>query len=57
MRAAVRERFGPPSKVVELRELDAPVPAEGEVLVRVRAASLNISDWYSVVGSPGSPVR
>lgn len=52
MRAAVRERFGPPSKVVDLRELDVPVPAEGEVLVRVRAASLNISDWYSVVGRP-----
>ena len=52
MKAAVRDRFGPPSEVVELRELDEPAPAEGEVLVRVRAASLNISDWYEVVGRP-----
>jgi NADPH:quinone reductase-like Zn-dependent oxidoreductase len=52
MKAAVRDRFGAPCEVVELRELDAPVPAEGEVLVRVHAASLNIADWYSVVGRP-----
>ena len=52
MKAAVRDRFGAPSEVVELRELDAPVPAEGEVLVRVHAASLNIADWYAVVGRP-----
>ena len=52
MKAAVRDRFGPPSEVVELRELDEPAPAEGEVLVRVHAASLNVSDWYEVVGRP-----
>ena len=52
MKAAVRDRFGAPSEVVELRELDMPVPAEGEVLVRVRASSVNIADWYSVVGRP-----
>ena len=39
MKAAVRDRFGAPSEVVELRELGVPVPAEGEVLVRVHAAS------------------
>ncbi len=39
LKAAVRDRFGAPSEVVELRELGVPVPAEGEVLVRVHAAS------------------
>jgi NADPH:quinone reductase-like Zn-dependent oxidoreductase len=51
MRAAVHERFGPPD-VVEIRDLDVPVPAEDEVLVRVRASSVNVSDWYEVGGRP-----
>jgi NADPH:quinone reductase-like Zn-dependent oxidoreductase len=52
MKAAVRERFGPPRDVVELRALAKPEPAPDEVLVRVRAASVNIADWYGVVGRP-----
>jgi NADPH:quinone reductase-like Zn-dependent oxidoreductase len=52
MRAAVRARFGAPEDVVEVREVDKPVPEDDEVLVRVRAASLNIADWYGVVGRP-----
>jgi NADPH:quinone reductase-like Zn-dependent oxidoreductase len=52
MRAAVRERFGPPGEVVQIQELEKPVPADDEVLVRVRAASINISDWYGVTGRP-----
>lgn len=51
MKAAVLERFGPPA-MVEIRELDKPAPAVDEVLVRVRAASTNIADWYGVVGRP-----
>jgi NADPH:quinone reductase-like Zn-dependent oxidoreductase len=51
MRAAVRDRFGPPD-VVELREIEKPTPADDEVLVRVRAASVNPADWYGVVGRP-----
>jgi NADPH:quinone reductase-like Zn-dependent oxidoreductase len=52
MRAAVRERYGPPEKVVELRELEKPSPADDEVLVRVRASSVNIAEWYAVTGRP-----
>jgi NADPH:quinone reductase-like Zn-dependent oxidoreductase len=52
MKAAVRERFGPPESVVEIRELETSIPAADEVLVRVRAASINIADWYSVTGRP-----
>ena len=51
MRAAVRDRYGSPD-VVELQEIDKPVPTEDEVLVRVRAASPNIADWYEVTGRP-----
>jgi NADPH:quinone reductase-like Zn-dependent oxidoreductase len=45
VKAAVRDRFGAPSEIVEVRELEKPVPAEGEVLVRVHTASVNIADW------------
>jgi len=51
MRAAVRDRYGPPD-VVELRESAKPEPADGEVLVRVRATSVNPADWYEVSGTP-----
>jgi NADPH:quinone reductase-like Zn-dependent oxidoreductase len=51
MRAAMRDRYGSPD-VVEVREIDKPVPADDEVLVRVHAAALNLADWYEVTGRP-----
>ena len=52
MKAAISERYGAPARVVEIRELETPEPGPDEVLVRVRAASVNIADWYGVVGRP-----
>ena len=43
MKAAVRDRYGPP-EVVEVRDVERPVPSSDEVLVRVRAASVNRAD-------------
>ena len=43
MKAAVRHRYGSPD-VVMLADVERPVPSEGEVLVRVRAASVNRAD-------------
>ncbi len=51
MKAAILDRYGPPD-VVELREIDRPAPADDEVLVRVRAASVNPADWYGMTGTP-----
>jgi NADPH:quinone reductase-like Zn-dependent oxidoreductase len=51
MKAAVRDRFGSP-EVVEVREVETPTPADNEVLVRVRATSLNLGDWYAATGRP-----
>ena len=48
MKAAVQYAYD----AVEVREIDKPVPADDEVLVRVRAASLNIADWYEMTGRP-----
>jgi NADPH:quinone reductase-like Zn-dependent oxidoreductase len=52
VRAAVRDRFGEPAAVVEVRDVEEPVAGDDEVLVRVRASSLNIADWYEVTGRP-----
>ena len=49
MQAAVRERYGS-IDVVEVRDVDRPEPADDEVLVRVRAASVNRAErqrrWF-----------
>jgi NADPH:quinone reductase-like Zn-dependent oxidoreductase len=51
MKAIVHDRFGPPD-VLQLREVAEPRVGEGEVLVRVRAASVNPADWYAMMGVP-----
>ena len=51
MKAIIHTRFGPPD-VLELRDIEKPEPADDEVLVRVRAASVNRADWYEVTGTP-----
>ncbi|MDA1360719.1 NAD(P)-dependent alcohol dehydrogenase [Glycomyces luteolus] len=52
MRAIVQERYGPPREVLRLKEIDRPTPGPGEVLVRVRASSVNTPDWIAVTGIP-----
>jgi NADPH:quinone reductase-like Zn-dependent oxidoreductase len=48
MKAALAPRYG--SLVV--RDVEKPEPAEGDVLVRVHATSLNAVDWYGLNGRP-----
>jgi NADPH:quinone reductase-like Zn-dependent oxidoreductase len=43
VKAAVCERYGPP-EVVKIREVPKPVPADGEVLVRAFATTVNSGD-------------
>jgi NADPH:quinone reductase-like Zn-dependent oxidoreductase len=50
MRAAYT-KYGPPD-VVEVGDLDKPVPAKSEVLIKVRAASVNPLDWKTMTGGP-----
>jgi NADPH:quinone reductase-like Zn-dependent oxidoreductase len=52
MKAAVREKYGSPD-VVEVRDVDTPIPADDEVLVRVRAASVNRADLDGLGPRPG----
>jgi NADPH:quinone reductase-like Zn-dependent oxidoreductase len=44
VKAVVYEKYGTPD-VLELKEVDKPVPREDEVLVKVHAASINDWDW------------
>ena len=43
MKAAVYSRYGPPD-VVQIEEVEKPVPRDNEVLIKVRAASVNPLD-------------
>ncbi len=51
MRAAVQHRYGPPS-VLESSEVARPLPAPGDVLVQVRAASVHPGDYFITTGEP-----
>jgi NADPH:quinone reductase-like Zn-dependent oxidoreductase len=51
VKAIAQDRYGSPD-VLELREVDKPVPAAGEVLVRVHAAAVNAYDWHFMRGDP-----
>ena len=51
MRAIVHARYGRPVPgVLDLREVAVPVPEDDQVLVRVRASSVNPVEWYGVTG-------
>lgn len=52
MRAVVQERYGDPHEVLRVTELERPRPGAGEVLLRVRASSVNTPDWLAVLGVP-----
>lgn len=51
MKAIVYRKYGPPD-VLQLEEAEKPVPAAREVLVRIRAASVNPYDWHFLRGAP-----
>jgi NADPH:quinone reductase-like Zn-dependent oxidoreductase len=51
VKAITYDRYGPPD-VLRLKDVPDPVPADGEVLIRVRAASANPRDWHFLRGDP-----
>ena len=51
MRAIVYCDYGT-SEVLRLEQVEKPVPADDEVLVRVRAAAVNPRDWHYMSGTP-----
>jgi len=51
MKAIVRTKYGPP-EVLQLAQVEKPVPKDNEVLVKVHAASVNKADWVLIRGKP-----
>jgi NADPH:quinone reductase-like Zn-dependent oxidoreductase len=49
MKAVVYEAYGPP-EVLKIVEIEKPEVADDEVLVRVRASSVNMAEWYGMTG-------
>lgn len=51
MKAAVCHKYGPP-EIVALEEVQKPTPRDDEVLIKIYATSLNLSDWEMLTGTP-----
>jgi NADPH:quinone reductase-like Zn-dependent oxidoreductase len=52
MKAIVQERYGAPERVLRLEEVGTPPVGDDDVLIRVRATSVNTPDWITVAGVP-----
>ena len=51
MKAVTLYEYGGPEKL-KFEDIDKPVPEDDEVLIEVKAASLNIADWHMMTGTP-----
>jgi NADPH:quinone reductase-like Zn-dependent oxidoreductase len=51
MKAIVYEEYGSPD-VLALKDIDKPMVKDNEVLVRIRATSVNPADWHFMRGEP-----
>src|SRR5918994_4593366 len=52
MKTIVQESYGPPERVLRLEDVDRPSVGDDDILVRVRATSVNTPDWITVTGVP-----
>ena len=57
MKAAVYDPIRPPTDVLQIEDVEKPVPKDDEVLIRVRAAAVNPLDYGLMSGGSydGSP--
>jgi len=51
MKAIIFTQYGSPD-VLQLEEVDKPVPTDEQVLIKVHAASANPLDWHTMRGAP-----
>src|SRR5947199_6957981 len=51
MKAILLTQYGPPD-VLQFKEVEKPVPNDGEIVVKIHAASANPLDWHLMRASP-----
>ena len=51
MKAIIYEEYGSPD-VLQLREVEKPVPGDDDVLVKLHAVSINPFEWHHIRGKP-----
>lgn len=51
MKAIVYETYGQPD-VLHLKDVEQPVPAKDELLIKIKASSINSWDWDLITGEP-----
>jgi NADPH:quinone reductase-like Zn-dependent oxidoreductase len=51
MKAIVRTKYGPPDGL-QFTEVEKPIPKDNEVLIKIRAASVNPLDLFTMRGAP-----
>ncbi len=51
MKAVVYHQYGSPD-VLKLEEVEKPTPKDSQVLIKVHAVSVNLSDWEGLTGKP-----
>jgi NADPH:quinone reductase-like Zn-dependent oxidoreductase len=52
MRAITRRCYGSPGEVLALERIAKPKPSAGQILIKIRAASVNPYEWHMVTGKP-----
>jgi NADPH:quinone reductase-like Zn-dependent oxidoreductase len=51
MKAIVQDQYGS-ADVLKLEDIEKPAVGKGQVILRVRAASVFIGDWHMMTGTP-----
>jgi NADPH:quinone reductase-like Zn-dependent oxidoreductase len=54
MKAAVYRDYGPPEAVLKIEEIEKPIPKDEEVLIKIRAASVNPLDSHLMKSGSGA---